>query len=469
MHRRVRASSWAAAVALAAGQAVPAQAQADAQSPAQANEAAAIREELARMRAQMERMADRIDQLEGQLAAAQVQAGEAGPPDETATRAASAAAPPPAAPAVKVTWKGAPQLEGEGGWSFKPRGRINLDAGMFDAPASTGREDGFASEVRRARLGFEGTIPGGLGYKFEAGFGSDLEIVDAFVTYADDELLITVGHQNTFQSLEEMSSSLHLPFMERAAFTDAFGFERRLGVSASYAAGDLLVQAGAFTDNFAALPNRNLSFDGRVVYAPELGGARLHLGGSLHRTELNGTDPTVRYRQRPYVHTTDERFVDTGAIAATGETGYGLEAALIAGGLDVSGEAFWQAISRPGLADPTFFGGYVQVGYFLTRGDRRGYKEGAFDRIRPARPFGKGGIGAVQLSARYDYLDLNDEGIVGGRQRSYQLALVWAQTDYTRLMVNYARLQYRDAVHPASGGERSYGVDAFGMRAQVDF
>ncbi|WP_156841176.1 OprO/OprP family phosphate-selective porin [Novosphingobium aquimarinum] len=457
-------STSVVAVALGCAWGIPAQAQeTDRQS---------IARELAEMRAQMQAMASRIDSLESELAAANARADAASVAaagaTETALAAQAEALKPAAKPPVKIAWKGAPVIEGEGGWSFKIRGRVNVDAGFFDVPDSTGRDDGFGSEVRRARIGAEGTIPGGFGYKFEAGLGPDLAITDAFVTYTDKGLTLIVGHQNTFQSLEELTSSLHIPFTERAAFTDAFGFERRLGVGVTYASGPVLLEGGVFTDNYAALPNGNLSFDGRAVYAPKLGETQLHLGASVHRTELESGN-SVRYRQRPFEHFTGERFVDTGSMAASGETGVGLEAAMIAGRLDLSGEAFWQTVSRPGLANPTFFGGYAQIGYFLTHGDRRGYKYGMFDRVRPANPVGAGGIGAVQVAARYDYLDLSDKGIVGGRQQAYQLALAWSQTDYTKLYLSYSRLQYRDAVHPAAGGDTSYGADALVMRAQVDF
>jgi phosphate-selective porin OprO and OprP len=449
-----------AAMALACGWTTPAQAQeTDRQSVAR---------ELAELRAQMSAMASRIDSLESQLADANARADAASVAAAGATEVAAAAKAQAKQPAVKVSWKGAPVIEGEGGWNFKVRGRVNVDAGFFDVPESTGRPDGFGSEIRRARIGAEGTIPGGFGYRFEAGLGTDLAITDAFVTYTDKGLTLIVGHQNNFQSLEELSSSLHIPLAERAAFTDAFGFERRLGAALTYQLGDVLLEGGVFTDNYVALPNGNLSFDGRVVYAPKFGDTQVHLGASLHRTELQAGQ-SVRYRQRPFEHFTGERFVDTGSIGASGETGLGLEAAMIAGRFDVSGEAFWQHVSRPGLANPTFFGGYVQVGYFLTRGDRRGYKAGMFDRVKPANPVGKGGIGAVQVAARYDYLDLTDKGIVGGRQRAYQASIAWSQTDYTKLMLSYSHLLYRDAVYPAAGGDTSYGADALVMRAQVDF
>ena len=36
-------------------------------------------------------------------------------------------------------------------------------------------------------------------------------------------------------------------------------------------------------------------------------------------------------------------------------------------------------------------------------------------------------------------------------------------------MMNYGRMQYDNAALPAAGGDSSYGVDAFGVRAQIDF
>ena len=56
-----------------------------------------------------------------------------------------------------------------------------------------------------------------------------------------------------------------------------------------------------------------------------------------------------------------------------------------------------------------------------------------------------------------------------GKQAGYQIGLVWSPTDYTRFLLNYGRMQYSHAFIPAAGGDRSYGVDAIGMRAQFDF
>ena len=435
---------------------------------AQTSSQDAIRDELAAMRAQMQAMAQRIQTLEAELDTTRAAAAAATTSAAEASEVAVAAS--EAAKATKVEWKGAPKLSTSDGWSFKPRGRVHYVVGTFNAPDSTGREDGYGSELRRARLGVEGDIPGGFGYKFEFDVaGGEVEVTDALVNYEAGNVELTVGQHNNFQSLEELTSSRFVSMVERAAFTDAFGFERRLGVSAQYSSGDLLVQAGLFNDNTSSLSSKNWSVDGRLVFMPEMGDAQLHLGGSIHFTDLN-SDDTVRYRQRPLVHFTSERFVNTGNLDATSERGLGLEAAVIAGPFHAASEGFWQKVNRPGaLSDPTFFGGYAEVGMFLTPGDSRGYKGGTFDRVKPENPVGEGGIGAIQVNLRYDHLDLNDAGVIGGKQKGYLASMIWTPIDYLRFQFNYGRLNYSDAVYAKSDGDTSYGVDAFGLAGIVDF
>ena len=100
--------------------------------------------------------------------------------------------------------------------------------------------------------------------------------------------------------------------------------------------------------------------------------------------------------------------------------------------------------------------------------DTTAYKGGAYDRIRPKKALGKGGVGAIQLNLRYDWLDLNDAGIVGGRQQIAGLGLVWMPTDYVRFLASYGHIWLSDAALPAAG-DRSYTADSLGLRAQFDF
>ncbi|WP_422358152.1 OprO/OprP family phosphate-selective porin [Qipengyuania flava] len=444
MHRTTRLSLMAAALSCTMS------------TPLLAQDVTLPADELAAMRAQLAAMNARIDQLEGELAATKAEAAEAGQVVD---------APAPAADSEPVS-----TLAKSDGWSFKPRGRLMFDAGFTNAPDSTGASDGFGNEVRRARLGASGDMPGGFGYKFEVDFaGNEISVADAILSYENGPIEIAIGQHNNFQSLEELTSSLHTTFIERAAFTDAFGFERRLGASVTYARGDVLAQAGVFTDNLEDTDSKNRGADARIVFVPKAGDTQLHFGGSFHYNDLDDPAAQLRYRQRPLVHFTSQRFIDTRSMGADSETGYGLEAAAIAGRFHAAAEGYWQSVDMPGVTDdPSFFGGYVEAGVFLTD-DTRGYKGGKFDRTKPSSPVGEGGIGSVQFTLRYDHLDLNDAGIVGGRQAGYFAALVWKPTDYTALMLNYGRLQYTDAILPTASGETSYGVDAIGMRAQIDF
>ena len=446
-------------------------------APAQAQDAAAVQAELAQMRAHMQAMAQRIDTLEAQLATAQSQAQAATlAATDAATSAAAAAEAAKAEPPVSVAWKGAPEFTSKDGWTFKPRGRLQVDAGTVSSPDGiSDTATGFGSEIRRAYLGFDGKMPGGLGYRAEIDVASsNVEITDLYLTYqASKSLGLTVGQHKPFWGLEELTSDLFTSFTERAATNTAFGYERRLGASASFTQGDVLLQGGVFTDNVADLNddgNNSYSLDGRAVFMPKLAGGQLHLGGSIHYRELNDAGSSVRYRARPFIHTPDIRFVDTGNLPADSETGYGVEAAFIRGPFHATGEAHWQRVNTPGaLPDPTFFGGYAEIGMFLTKGDTRGYKGGNFDRTRPKNPIDKGGFGAVQVNIRYDRLDLEDSGVLGGTQDIYGLGLIWTLTDYVRMMANYGHVKYGDAAIATASGDRDYSVDAFGVRAQIDF
>ena len=378
-----------------------------------------------------------------------------------------------AKPTPQISWRAAPEVKSADGWSFKPRGRFLFDGAYVLAPAAISDEGlGFSNEVRRVRLGAQGKIPGGFGYKIEADFaGGDVALADAFLNYQAGPVKITLGHQNTFQSLEELSSSNDTSFIERAAFTDAFSYEHRLGISTQYSKGAFLLQVGVFTDNFGDLQNDEnnaISFDGRFVIAPQLGGTRLHFGGSVHWRDVGDSATTTRYRQRPLVHSSDVRFISTPRFEVQNESDFGLEAAVIAGRFHAAAEAQWRIVDLPG-DKAGFFGSAIEAGIFLTD-DSRGYKNGVFKGVKVRKPLGQGGFGALQFNLRYDYLDLTDAdaGIVGGTQNGYMASLIWTPVNYVRFMVNYGRLEYRGAFI-AAGDKRDYGVDSFGTRAQIAF
>ena len=390
--------------------------------------------------------------------------------------AMAAAMPAEAQDNANRRFAGAPRIGSSDGWSIKPRGRVQYDIGDISAPDGVPTAGlGFVRELRRARLGVEGTMPHGFSYTFELELSEgEAEITDAVLNWrAADGVTLTVGQHNNFQSLEELSSSRFTSFVERAAFTDAFNFERRLGASVTVARGPVTAQAGLFIDNLLDIDagDGTWSVDGRLVYAPRLGDTQLHFGGSAHwrdNGDLLARGTTTRYRQRPLIHATDVRFAATPALAVDRETSFGLEAAAIRGPFHAAAEAHWLNADTLAGPNPNFFGFYAEAGWFLT-GESRGYRGAKFDRTRVRRSIEEGGLGAVQVTLRYDHLDLDSGPIAGGVQNGIQASLIWIPTDHVRFLLNYARLGYRDARVPAAGGDRDYAVDVLAARAQIDF
>lgn len=431
-----------------------------------ADEAAALRAEIATLKAQLQRMEQK---LEAAVAA----------PQPTAPVVA-APVPTPAPAPTEITWKGSPQLASNGR-TFKAKGRIQADVGYVSHPSvASDRGLGYAAEMRRIRLGGEGSLSKAFGYKLELELSDNaVDLVDTFVTYEHGPWRLALGNQNQFQSLDELTGDTTGATMERAAFTDAFNFERRLGLAAQYEKADWILQAGLFADDIDALAdsadgpdggdeNNSYGVDGRVVYAPKLGRTQLHLAASAHWRDLKRlSEAGARYRQRPYLHTSNSRLIGTGLLDVRDEAHYGVEAAFVRGPWHGAAEAHWLESDLAIGPTPRFFGGYAELGYFFT-GETRAYGNGIFERTRTARPLGAGGLGALQASLRYDYLDLNDRGIVGGRQDAWIAALIWQPIDYLRFNLNHGWLSYGDAA-PLANGARNYNVKVTGARMELDF
>ncbi|OYW98204.1 MAG: hypothetical protein B7Z12_20235, partial [Caulobacter vibrioides] len=328
---------------------------AHAQQGLSAEDVAALRAEIATLRAQVQMLQQRADQADAEKSVENATAPAAPAAAPPAQQAANGSAPPAAAvpatlsPPVSVAWKGAPQHK-QGDWSFKPKGRMQFDTVAVKVPDSVDDNGlGIATEVRRIRLGGEGTLPGNFGYKLEAELSDNrVELVDAFLSWQSGNFVARLGNQNQFQSLDELIGDTTGSVMERAAFTDAFNFERRLGLAVEWQKGPFLVQGGFFGDDVNAHSasngdeNNSYGVDGRVVFSPRLGKTRLHFGLSGHWRDLNSTAAAgVRYRQRPFSHATDTRFLDSGAFGARSETHYGLEFAAVRGRWHGAAETHW--------------------------------------------------------------------------------------------------------------------------------
>lgn len=371
-------------------------------------------------------------------------------------------------------------------FDFKPRGRLFVDGGYLDD------NDGFysndnATELRAARLGFEGTAWRDFEYRLEVDFGGgDTEVTDAFIEYNGpllDPANLRIGQFKTPNSLEEQTSSRYITFMERAAFTDAFEFDRRIGIGSDVSGDNWGVEGGLFGQNAEdAANNEGYAVAGRGHYAflGALGeGSVIHLGTSARFRDLKNdvNDDSARYRQRPFFHFTSTRSVDTGTIPdADNDVVVGGEAALVLGPFSLQGEAANTWLQRSGGADDAtgLWGGYASASYFLT-GESRSYSAGSgtFGRVKVKNPVHKGGFGAWEIGGRFDYIALNDGGadIRGGEQYSLIAGVNWYLNNNVRFMLDYAFTRVFNASNSpgAAVNGSSNTINGAGARFQIDF
>lgn len=317
------------------------------------------------------------------------------------------------------------------------------------------------SEVRRARLFAKGKYGDAISYKFEFNHttGGDVEVTDGFVQFAPkgQNFKVKVGHFKTHNSLEEEASSRFISTIERGGFTDAFELNRRLGVSVGTAGDNYTLNLGVYGDDINADgDNDGNAIAARGTYLPyKTDETLVHVGASWRYRDAS-SDNDFRYRQRAYAHLLDtentEGVLPSGRIItadrfpnsensverfADSDNFYAAEALVIHNNLWAAGEyAILEANGSGDNLDASFGGGYIEGGIVI--GGRKSYKTsgGTYDRMKVDNPFGSGGYGALALVARYDTLDLQDNGYLG-KLDTVVIGADWWPTKQTRLRINY--------------------------------
>jgi len=395
---------------------------------------------------------------------------------------------------LKVKWKGAPELSSkDGNFKMKVRGRIQTDYNAINQDrAITGSPSVSALELRRARLGVQGTVWGDVNYILEADFANDsVSMKDAYFKYTGwgKHFAVQIGNFKTFNSLEHLTSSNYIEFLERASFVEAFGLDRQLGIGALLSDKHYTVSAGLFgptTGNEEIWFRDVKTGSARATFAPiNEDGHVLHFGGSWRyragATENRSNvavanDQFFRYRARGADLHLANRFVATPQIFDR-DTFWGLEAAYVHGPWSIQGEYTQLHGDVSPLfngPDSTYRGWYVEGSWFLT-GETRPYKNGAFDRVKVLNPVFEGGHGAWQLAARYDVLNLGDNATLiptctmCGEQKTWQLGVNWYLNDNARLMFNYNQSDIGGGNIAGSNRNDGATIKGFGARAQVDW
>ena len=370
----------------------------------------------------------------------------------------------------RVFWKEGLNFNSQdGSFKLKIGGRLQTDwfwSSEDDSIKSNVGEQEDGVEFRRARIYFSGLIYDNVEYKLQLDFeGGDADFKDAYLALTDFPLgTLQMGHFKEPFSLDELTSSKYITFLERA-LPNAFAPGRNTGFMLHNVTSNERMTAaiGVFrdTDDYGEdVDDGGYNVTGRITALPiykDKGASLLHIGvGYSYRNP----DDSLQYRQRPEAHLA-EYFIDTGSFNSDQADLLGLEAAWVNGPFSLQSEYIKADASRIGGSDVSFDGYYVQASYFLT-GEHRSYKtsEAAFSRTKPKKNYSnKGGYGAWEVKARYSELDLNDSSVTGGELDNITAGLNWYLNPNTKIMLDY--------IH--ADKDRIGQADMFMMRLQFDF
>ena len=332
--------------------------------------------------------------------------------------------------------------------SLKIGGRIQADWMWINEDQSVRAAIGdqtSGSEFRRTRLYMSGDLFGNLSFKSQFDFaGGTTALKDVFIALKAIPGFgsVKVGHYKEPYSLEELTSSNYMTFVERS-LPNAFSSSRNTGMTVynSQLGQRLTWAAGVFrdTDNGGTSLGDGVAGTFRLTGVPALSEQKdrlVHMG--LSYSVRRPSNSVLRWRQRPELHLTD-RYLDTGSFPADRIQLLALEGAVVSGPVSIQSEYTYSAARSQMAGNPVFGGFYIYASVFLT-GEQRNYKasSASFDRLRPLKNFAPGeGPGAWELALRYSTLDLTDKAIEGGRLRNMTAAVNWYLNPVARVMFNY--------------------------------
>ncbi len=360
---------------------------------------------------------------------------------------------------------------------------------------------------RRARLSAKGDVADNMSYFFQMDFGffGRPTFTDLWVDLKHLPTLGTfrVGQWKQPFGLEVASSYRYTTMMERSstfqAFTPfrhiGFGFynhaedlkstwalsyfrsgQDQFGGSLSTSGGNSM--SGRYTRVFCFEEENDTTFDhwgvGYYLNSPARHTARFRSIPEIFVGEFAPGNVGTSGQAVPGAMNGVPFFVDTAAITDVNLVNtFGVENLKVNGPLSWQTEAMVAIVDQAGGNSPVFWGGYTQLGWFLT-GEHRPYDRisGAIDRVKPRCNFGKdGGIGAWELTGRLSWIDLNDQTIAGGEMLNLTTGFNWYLNPYCKWVFNHVHSwsETRDYSPPIVPGQLSAQTSFWGIRCQIDF
>ncbi|WP_295625762.1 porin [uncultured Nitrosomonas sp.] len=363
----------------------------------------------------------------------------------------------------------------------------------------TANELNSGMNIRRARLGAEGTFYKIWDYKFEFDFsrgngsvGSG--ITDAFVRLNHtDALSYKIGSFKEPFSLEEAASNRFITFIERHMSVNSFVDNPntyKTGIGANYAVTRFQTGLAFQTEPIGAWSAASTSVNangnqsrnngsgdtgwqgiGRISGRPWMEDETkfLHVGLSAGHTVVNtqyradgtmvgegsnGGGGGMSFVAFPGTNVDRTNVLNTGNLSFGAQNDpnrreinsydrYGAEAWFVHGPFSAQAEFLRTNINGIGYDNEHLTGYYGYVSYFLT-GESKAYhvRNGAANRLRPNRPFqwNGSGWGAFEIAAGYDYIDMNSGVIRGGRADMLRFGFNWYPHSNVKFQANVVHM-----------------------------
>jgi phosphate-selective porin OprO/OprP len=296
------------------------------------------------------------------------------------------------------------------------------------------------TELRRARLGFEGSIYD-WDYKFEGDFAKgDTSIKDAFVAYntklGGNKVNLKMGQSQIAFGFNTAASSKYMTFIDRPWYADGVLSPARQSGLVGKVSGDIWSLAASATIGELSGGTTSENADGttfaaRGTFMPLTGENTVQLGAGYMSVSQNANE--FEFGQHLSNHK-DKLEIESASLTGTqfdGSNAYELDAVGIFGPFHALAEYNSFTADNNTGSDIDIDSYSVEVGYFLT-GESMKLKNGLWDGVSP-----KSSYGAWQVATRFENTDIDDNAN-DEKADMWTVGLNYYPTKNIRLMLDYS-------------------------------
>lgn len=338
-------------------------------------------------------------------------------------------------------------------FSWRLIGRVFFDGGAFfnDSIQSS-------FQVNDVRLGAQFRFLEHWEAKIELGYGdSKISLKDVFLNYEIREHSVRIGyHYEPFGNARVGTANYR--FMTDAASDRAIGNKRKLGVSYSYNHTWFNFMGGVFSDGDIEKSkpvDQGYSLAAKMVGRPLMADKKLiHIGvaprfNNSHREFTFGAGMPTDLLDKG-----ENTFVGAQVNQVINQWKLDLELILLYNKWYFQGQYFLAHLNRFAADNYNGQGGYAQAGYMIL-GAKHNYNPKTGMIVNPAPK-------SLEILCRYDWVNLNDAGIRGGRMSDISLGMNYFINKFVAAKLNYTYLMVGNS---APGGKEKLGL----LQARLQF